>query len=101
VIRWDDRLARNITSAPEVAGPAGEALLRLGWEVAEAAARGAPPPSGMGAKSIHPELVLVDGVPEVRVSWDRRHFYLGFSELGTVHQPPRPFLRPALNHLRR
>jgi HK97 gp10 family phage protein len=94
-LKWNSRLARNITTNPEVAGPLGRELLQLGWDVARRAAVSAPRDSGEGAASIHPELFIVQGAPQVRVSWDRDHFYMGFQELGTVNQPARPFLRPA------
>ena len=72
-------------------------MLDQGWKVAEYAALLAPKriPSAGGAASIRAELVKVEGVPEVHVSWDRAHFYMGFAELGTVHQRATPFLRPA------
>lgn len=54
----------------------------------------APRRTGQGAESIHAEPAPnpADGF---RVSWDRDHFYLGFSELGTTHQRPRPFVEQA------
>lgn len=52
-------------------------------------------PSKGGAASIHPELVITQGVPEVRVSWDRKHFYMAFAEVGTEHERARSFLRAA------
>lgn len=56
------------------------------------APRGAPPDPG--AESIHHEKVE-EYPPTYRASWDPEHFYMGFNELGTEHQPARPFLRPA------
>ena len=75
-------------------------LLADGWKVAEAAASLAPRDTGGGAKSIRAELVKGQGDPEVRVSWDRDHFYLGFAELGSEHQTARPFLRAAANRFK-
>lgn len=76
-------------------GSLADALLSKGQEIATRAAINAPRDSGEGARSISAQLFWVKGEPEVRVSWDRRHFYMGFAELGTVHERPRPFLRPA------
>lgn len=98
-VRWNKQVVRNLTSNPEVVGPAGRALLDIGWEVAKRAAAAAPRDSGDGAASIHPELFLIDGEAHVRVSWDRAHFYMGFAEVGTEHQPPRPFLGPAARQI--
>lgn len=70
--------------------------LELGWEIAGLAARLAPKETGGGAKSIRAEVIRAeDGDEEVRVSWDRDHFYMYFAEVGTQHQSARPFLRPA------
>lgn len=71
------------------------ALLQAGQQVAVAAAQLAPKRTGAGARSIRAELVTVNGLPEVRVSWSQDHFYLSFSELGSEHQRAEPFLRPA------
>lgn len=75
------------------------ALLQAGQQVAVAAAQLAPkrtgPGGGAGARSIRAELVTVNGLPEVHVSWDRSHYYMGFQEFGTEHQRATPFLRPA------
>ena len=78
----------------------GRALLDDGWRVAEVAANLAPKDTGGGAKSIRAELVKGSGDPEVRVSWDRDHFFLGFAELGSEHQPARPFLRVAASRFK-
>lgn len=75
-------------------------LLKDGWLVAEVAASLAPKRSGAGARSIRAELVRGSDEPEVRVSWDRSHFYMGFAELGSVHQRAEPFLRAAVNRFR-
>jgi HK97 gp10 family phage protein len=71
------------------------AMLQDGWEVARVAALLAPKRTGQSARSIRAELVTVGGVPEVRISWDKDHFWMGFAELGTQHQRATPFLRPA------
>ena len=72
------------------------ALLEGGWQVARDAADLAPKDTGAGAKSIRAELVT-KGVdePEVRVSWDRDHYYMAFPEFGTEDRPATPFLRAA------
>lgn len=51
----------------------------------------APKASGEGAASIHKE----KSDEGYRVSWDPTFFYMRFHELGTEHEPARPFLRPA------
>jgi hypothetical protein len=86
----------NLANLPGVEA----ALLEDGWKIARVAADLAPKRSGAGAKSIHPELVKVGGVPEVHISWDRHHFYMLFSEIGTQHELARPFLRPAAARFR-
>jgi HK97 gp10 family phage protein len=74
-------------------------LLADGWKIADLAASLAPKDSGSGAASIRAELVKGD-VPEVRVSWDRAHFYMGFIELGVLDRPAQPFLRAAAQRFR-
>lgn len=68
-------------------------LLPIGEQVADRAAAAAPRDTGEGAGSIRAEVVD----DEVRVSWDRTHFYMLFSEVGTSKMNARPFLRPALD----
>jgi HK97 gp10 family phage protein len=74
-------------------------LLDDGWLIANDAARMAPKDTTLGAKSIRAELVKGDD-PEVRISWDRDHFYMSFQEFGTEDRPAQPFLRPAANRYR-
>jgi len=51
----------------------------------------APKRTGAGSLSIRHELVL--GVlPEVRVSWDKDHYYMYFHQKGTRYMSPNPFL---------
>lgn len=69
----------------------------VGGQVADTARELAPKDTGEGADSIHGEAGVDDESAYVDVSWDRDHFYMGFHELGTEHQPARPFLRPALD----
>lgn len=66
---------------------------------AQAMAARAPKDTGAGAASIHAE-PAPDGTGW-RVSWDRAHFYLSFPELGTEHQPARPFARPVADEINR
>lgn len=68
----------------------------VGDQVAERAAELAPKRTGAGAASIHAELGEDEDGAYADVSWDRDHFYMGFKELGTEHEPAQPFLRPAL-----
>lgn len=88
---WDRRAVTDATRGPEV----DKAMLDLGWQIAERAAALAPKETGGGASSIRAERVIVNGIPEVRVSWDRDHFYMSFHEFGTENSSPHPFLRPA------
>ena len=80
---------RQIPTRPDVMA----LLMGVAENVVERARQAAPKRTGEGAASIHAE--EVDG--EVRVGWDRDHFYLGFFELGTSKMSARPFLRPALD----
>lgn len=60
-------------------------------------ARGrAPKATGRGAASIQSEAVLTDDEWTAVVTWDQLHYYMYFSEAGTVQRPPAPFLVPAL-----
>ena len=54
----------------------------------------APKDTGFGASTIHHEPVG-DEPSTFRVGWSPDAFYLRFHELGSEHQPARPFLRPA------
>lgn len=60
--------------------------------VAERMRQRAPRDTGAGAASIRAEFDAA--IPGYRVGWDEQHFYLGFYETGTEHQPARPFARP-------
>lgn len=60
------------------------------------ARRMAPKRTGAGAASIHAEYGRDRRGWHGDVSWDQRHFYMRFAELGTRKQRARPFLRPAL-----
>lgn len=94
-VRWNQaQMGRleNITTDRVVT----DALLDAGERIAKRAAVLAPKRTGQGAASIHAELALEAWVGvHARVSWTRNHFYLRFHELGTSHQPAKPFLRPA------
>lgn len=72
-------------------------LQRVGDQVADRAAASAPKLTGEGAASIHCEVESEGGKPVAKVTWDRDHFYMLFSEIGTSEMPARPFLRPALD----
>lgn len=95
-MKWDNRAVRDITRGPA----ADNALLDIGWEIATIAAVLAPKESGGGASSIRAELVRVNGVAEVRVSYDQDHWYMGLYETGAEDIAPRPFLRPAAGRFR-
>lgn len=66
---------------------------------AEEMAGRAPRRTGAGAHSIRAQ--ADPGLPGFRVSWDRDHFYMSFHELGTNHQPARPFARPVADEINR
>jgi HK97 gp10 family phage protein len=88
-------LQRALKSNPDVTA----GLDKMGAAIAEDATAGAIAlglvETGAGAKSITHEVGYdIDGA-YVRVSWDKRHFYMGFHELGTSHENAKPFLRPA------
>lgn len=72
-------------------------LQEVGDTVADLARGKAPKMTGEGAESIHAEVEVDDEGGHADVSWDSDHFYLGFAETGTSHQPATPFLRPALD----
>lgn len=74
-----------------------ELLQDVGDEVADVARGKAPKRTGAGAESIHAEVEVDDEGGFADVSWDSDHYYLGFAETGTSHQPATPFLRPALD----
>lgn len=72
-----------------------DALDKIGREIADDARIAAPKLTGAGAASISHEVVTDENGSAVRVSWDKKHWYMKFAELGTSHENPRPFLRPA------
>jgi len=61
--------------------------------------RRAPKDTGASAESIHSEPDPEE--PGFRVSWDKDHFWLSFHELGSAHQPARPFMRPVADEFNR
>lgn len=71
------------------------ALEKIGKAIAHDAAALAPKETGAGAKSITHEIGFDKNGAFVRVSWDRKHFYMQFAEFGTSEQNATPFLRPA------
>jgi HK97 gp10 family phage protein len=100
-LKFNDDAVDDITRSPQVE----RELLDDGWQIAQVAARLAPvdetvPWGGGGARSIRAELFRMPYGPEVRVSWDRDHFYMAFQEFGTEHHRAQPFLRPAAMRFR-
>lgn len=87
-------LERQLQYNPDVTS----ALDDAGRGIADRARVLAPKRTGAGARSIHHEIGQDPGGPFVRVSWDRRHFYMSFHEFGTSEQNATPFLRPAAEH---
>lgn len=51
---------------------------------------------GGGIESIQSRMVRDERGEFARVGWDAEHWYMGLHEVGSEHEPPRPFLRPAL-----
>lgn len=76
-------------------GDAQRVLRDLGEQVVSDAQRDAPKRTGAGAESIHYEIDHDSKGSYVRIGWDKEHWYLIFSELGTSQTTARPFLRPA------
>jgi hypothetical protein len=68
------------------------AILDAGQSLVPGAQSRAPKDTGGGAFSIYAEPVLDEGEWTARVSWDREHYYMSFSQLGTRSLPARPFL---------
>ncbi len=91
----DVRLNQGAIEAWARSADAQRVLDGLGEAIAADAKDAAPRDSGAGAESIHHELGVDSDGAYVRVSWDRNHFYMFFSEVGTSKMPARPFLRPA------
>jgi HK97 gp10 family phage protein len=89
------RLDRRAIEAWAAGGDADAVLRDLGEQIVSDAQRDAPKDTGEGAASIQYELGHDSRGSFVRVSWDRKHFYMMFQELGTSQHTARPFLRPA------
>lgn len=68
-------------------------LLEQGNPLAEKSAMRAPKNTGAGADSIRAEAILDSDSWEVRVSWDREHYYMYFHQKGTRTLPARPFMQ--------
>lgn len=79
-----------------------ERLQGFGDEIARDSREHAPVghPSHGGAASIHCETDLAPEGWQARIGWEQRKFWMSFQDLGTVHQPARPFLEPALDRAR-
>lgn len=79
-----------------------ERLQGIGDDIAQDAREHAPVghPSRGGAASIHCEMELVPEGWQARIGWEKRKFWMFFREKGTVYQPARPFLEPALDRAR-
>jgi HK97 gp10 family phage protein len=87
-------LERQLAYNPDVTS----ALDKIGKAIADDARALAPKrvsTGGAGARSIHHEIGFDEKGAYVRISWDKRHFYMQFAEFGTSRQAATPFLRPA------
>jgi HK97 gp10 family phage protein len=97
-LKFDDHAVEKIRRSRQVE----RALLDDGWMIADATAIEAPKHLGFGAASIRAELFHDRlGEPEVRISWDKRHYYMRFPEFGTEYQRAQPFLRLVAARYRR
>lgn len=78
---------------------AEHAVHALGEDIGNRERRSAP--RGFGPKHGADTIEVSDGRDGdeyfVDVGPDKTAFYLAFDEFGTEHQPPRPFMRPAVN----
>lgn len=92
----DRRAMRDVSFSP----PVRDYVDDLGDDVAERARQLAPKRTGAGAASIHAEAGEDRGGAYADVSYDEAHSYMAFAELGSEHEPPQPFLRPALDQTR-
>lgn len=81
----------EITHGPE----AHHVISERGDRVVDAAKGMAPVLTGVGRASLHQE-VGDDGDVYTNILWGPEAYYLYWNELGSGHQPARPFLRPAL-----
>lgn len=82
---------RQLRYNPDVTSGLERAAKAIRADAREAA----PKRTGAGAKSIDYESGHDQDGPYVRISWDRRHFYMQFHEFGTSEMNAHPFLRPA------
>jgi HK97 gp10 family phage protein len=88
----DEQAVRDVAGSLDVR----DLLMESARPIVGTAQALAPKATGAGAASIRSEPVLDGDQWTVRISWDRAHFYMYFSDRGTVHLPARPFLEPAL-----
>lgn len=85
-------LTRYLEHHPQVVKDCERAADAVVEDAQQHAPRGPRPDPG--AEGIHHE--QVPGKPSTfRASWEAEEFYMAFNELGTEHQPARPFMRPA------
>lgn len=76
-------------------------LLKRGQTIAERARERVRVRSGRARRNIRVTLLKGAGqASKTAVMIGTRLFYARFLEFGTVHQPPHPFLRPALDETR-
>jgi HK97 gp10 family phage protein len=90
------RPSGNVASAVSRVPEVRQQVRRVAVQVRDEARRQAPKRTGAGARSIRALVrTMPDGSQEYRVTWDRDHFYMRFSEFGTKNKRARPFLTPA------
>lgn len=97
VIKWDEAQVAALARQDYLR----RALASQGGWITRTARGFAPKDTGAGAASIRTETVLEDGEWTARVSWDRAHWYMKFTDLGTKFIPAQHFLERALDRYAR
>lgn len=98
IVEIDDAAVKKMGQSEELK----QAMVRAADAVVSEARRLAPRRTGRGAAGIHYETeTKQNGDFDIHISYDEEQFYMGFVELGTRNMRPRPFLRPALDVVRR
>jgi len=94
-------MSRGVQQKIETLPQVDRATRRVADRIRDDAYSAAPKDTGAGAASLAVEGDQEPGgVIVYRVSWAKEKFYMAFAELGTVHETPRPFLRPAAEKFR-
>jgi HK97 gp10 family phage protein len=96
---YDEFLAGFVKGTQQLVVESEAALVRLAEDIA-AREKASGPRGDHGGKHAIDTIEVTQGQTDseffVDVGPSKRGFYLAFSEFGTRHQPPRPFMRPAI-----